>query len=97
MPDHIHLHFVQARTLSLADVVEEVKKESSRWAKSIVHPEFYWQHGYGAFLVSPSNVEEVKRYIANQERNHLSRDFQHELRGLLRANGMEWDERYVWE
>jgi len=97
MSDHVHLLFVQGRTLSLSNVVEEVKKESSRWAKGIVHPEFYWQNGYGAFSVSPSNVADVTRYIANQERNHRERDFQNELRELLTANGMDWDERYVWE
>ncbi len=97
MPDHVHRLFVQARTLSLSNVVEEVKKESSKWAKEIVHPQFYWQNGYGAFSVSPSNVGEVTRYIANQERNHRSRDFQTELRELLGMNGMDWDERYVWD
>ena len=97
MPDHVHLLFVQARTLSLSEVVEEVKKESSKWAKEVVHPEFYWQNGYGAFSVSPSNVEDVRAYIANQEKNHRDRDFQNEFREMLRANEIEWDERYVWD
>jgi putative transposase len=97
MPDHVHLLFVQARTLSLSDVIEEVKKESSKWAKEVVRPDFYWQNGYGAFSVSPSNIEAVTRYIANQEKNHRRRDFKDELRELLRANGMEWDERYLWD
>jgi DNA-binding transcriptional regulator YiaG len=34
MPDHVHLLFVLARTLSLSEIVEELKKESSRWAKT---------------------------------------------------------------
>jgi len=97
MPDHVHLLFALARTLSVSQVVEEVKKESSKWAKGVVHPAFYWQNGYGAFSVSPSNAEAVTRYIANQEENHKRRDFKDELRELLRANGMEWDERYVWD
>ncbi|HSQ58470.1 MAG TPA: transposase, partial [Gemmata sp.] len=97
MPDHVHLLFVQARTLALSEVVEEVKKESSKWAKAVVHRDFYWQNGYGAFSVSPSNVEAVSRYIANQEANHSKRDFKDELRELLRANGIEWDEHYVWD
>jgi REP element-mobilizing transposase RayT len=53
MPDHVHLLFVQARILSLSDIVEDLKKESSRWAKTAIHPDFYWQNGYGAFSVSP--------------------------------------------
>jgi REP element-mobilizing transposase RayT len=96
MSDHVHLLFVQARTLSLSEIVEQVKKESSKWVKEVI-PDFYWQNGYGTFSVSPSNVEAVTRYIANQEENHKRRDFKDELRELLRANGIEWDERYVWD
>jgi len=97
MPDHVHLLFAQAKTLSLSDIIEEVKKESSKWAKTVIHPDFYWQNGYGAFSVSPSKVTQVKDYIANQEKNHRRRGFQDELRQLLRKNGIEWNERYLWE
>jgi REP element-mobilizing transposase RayT len=97
MPDHVHLLFAQARTLSLSEIVEEVKKETSKWAKTTVHPDFYWQKGYGAFSVSQSKVDEVTRYIANQERNHKNRDFKKEFREMLSASGMEWDEQYVWD
>ena len=83
MPDHVHILFVQARTLALSEVVEEIKKQSSKWAKEVIGHEFYWQNGYGAFSVSPSNVKSVTRYIANQEENHRDRDFQGELRTLL--------------
>jgi REP element-mobilizing transposase RayT len=97
MPDHVHLLFVQARTLSLSKVVEELKKESSKWAKAHVHPGFYWQNGYGAFSVSPSNVEQVKTYIENQEHHHRVTTFQDEYREFLRRHELEWDERYVWD
>jgi putative transposase len=58
--DHVHLLFVLSRSLSVSKVVEEVKKESSKRAKEIIDPAFYWQNGYGAFSVNPSNVEHVK-------------------------------------
>ncbi len=54
MSDHVHLLFVLARTLSISKVVEEVKKESSKWSKEHVHPGFYWQNGYGSFSGSPA-------------------------------------------
>jgi putative transposase len=95
--DHVHLLFVLGRTLSLSKVVEELKKESSKWAKETVHADFYWQNGYGAFSVSPSNVEQVKEYIAPQEEHHQTMTFQEEFRALFRRNGIEWDERYVWD
>jgi putative transposase len=97
MSDHVHLLLMLARTLALSKVVEEVKKESSKWAKECIHPAFYWQNGYGAFSVSPSNVPQVEAYIRNQEQHHRAMTFQDELRELLRRHGVEWDERYVWD
>jgi len=58
---------------------------------------FYWQNGYGAFSVSPSHVEPLKIYIANQEQHHRRESFQDEFRRLLRKYGIEFDERYVWD
>lgn len=97
MPDHVHLLFALAKTLAVSKVVEEVKKESSKWAKEHVRPDFYWQNGYGAFSVSPSNADAVRAYIENQEEHHQTMSFQDELRGLLRRHDIEWDERYVWD
>jgi len=97
MPDHVHLFFVQARTLSLSKVVEEVKKESSKWAKKHIHPGFFWQNGYGAFSVSPSIAPKTIAYIENQQEHQKVLTYQDELRELLRKHGIEWDERYVWD
>jgi putative transposase len=95
--DHVHLLFVLARTMSVSKAVEELKKESSKWAKQNVHPNFFWQNGYGAFSVSPSNVPQVKAYIDNQEQHHATITFQDEFRELLRRHEIEWDEQYVWD
>ncbi|MFO0823336.1 MAG: IS200/IS605 family transposase [Gemmataceae bacterium] len=95
--DHVHLLFVLAKTLALCDAVQKVKESSSKWAKEKVHPEFYWQTGYGAFSVSRSMEEQVTNYIANQEEHHKDRNFQDELRGLFRKHDVEWDERYIWD
>jgi REP element-mobilizing transposase RayT len=97
LADHVHLLFGLARTLPISKVAEEVKKESSKWAKGVVSPQFSWQNGYGAFSVSPSNGPQVQAYIAKQEEHHHTRTFQDEFRALLRRNGVDWDERYVWE
>jgi putative transposase len=95
--DHVHLLFALGRVISLSKAVEEVKKESSKWAKANVHAGFYWQNGYGAFSVSPSNVVQVKAYAENQEEHHRTMTFQEEFRELLRRHEVEWDERYVWD
>jgi REP element-mobilizing transposase RayT len=97
--DHIHALFALSKNHALKKIVEEVKKGSSKWAKidGPKNPGFYWQAGYGAFSVSQSNVEEVKRYIENQEEHHRRMSFQDELRALLNRHGIAFDERYVWD
>lgn len=97
--DHIHALFELSRTVTLASVVEELKKSSSRWIKS-QDPElaqFAWQAGYGAFAVSVSNTERVRRYIENQREHHRELPFQDEFRELLRRHDIPFDERYVWD
>ena len=58
---------------------------------------FQWQNGYGAFSISPSHVEDLKRYIADQVEHHKTETFQDEFRRLCRKYGVEIDERYVWD
>jgi hypothetical protein len=47
--------------------------------------------------VSQSQVEEVRAYIRNQREHHRVKGFQEELRAFLKANEIEFDERYVWD
>jgi hypothetical protein len=58
--------------------------------------EFAWQAGYGAFSVSASLVEDVKKYIQNQQ-HHQRMSFQEEFRELGRRHGLELDEQHVWD
>ena len=97
--DHVHILCHLSRTLSIAGLLEEIKKTSSAWIKTQEPAlgEFYWQSGYGAFSVSPSNVEQVEQYIANQEEHHRKVSFQEEFREFLKRHGVMYDERYVWD
>ena len=97
--DHIHSLFVLSRTWTVAEVVEEVKKRSSKWLKTkgrFLHS-FQWQSGYGAFSIGQSNVTALKRYIAGQKEHHKRRSFQDEFRSLLKKYHVEYDERFVWD
>lgn len=97
--DHAHILFDLARTISISQVVEDVKKSSSKWIKT-QGPEFTafaWQSGYGAFAVSESNVETVRQYIANQREHHHRKTFQEEYRAFLNRHNVAFDERYVWD
>ena len=97
--DHVHLLFKLARTVTVSRAVEDVKKSSSKWmkSKSVGLERFSWQSGYGAFSVSESNAPEVANYIRNQEEHHKKKSFQDEYREFLAKNGIEFDERYLWD
>ena len=97
--DHVHLVATLPRTVSQAQFVEQIKKTSSKWIKTVDarYRRFFWQRGYGAFSVSPSQLESVRQYIEAQQEHHRTRTFQEEYRELLRRHGIEFDERYVWD
>ena len=97
--DHVHVLCRFAKSWSVSDFVRELKRESSKWLKekSAALTQFYWQNGYGAFSVSPRELETMKTYILNQEAHHASESFQDEFRGILAEYRVDYDERYVWD
>ncbi len=97
--DHIHILCCLSRKCAVVDVIKASKTETTKWLKrqSPSLHDFQWQAGYGALSVSASNVEQVKRYIANQEEHHKCMSFQDEFRELCKRHGIEIDERHVWD
>ena len=97
--DHLHIVTTLPRTLSQAAMVETLKKTSSKWIKGLdsKYRRFYWQRGYGAFSVSPSQLNALLEYVESQEEHHRTRTFQEEYREFLRKYGVEFDERYMWD
>ena len=97
--DHVHIVTTLPRTLSQADFIEQIKKASSKWIKRLDarYRCFFWQRGFGAFSVSPSQLEAVLQYIEAQQQHHRTRTFQEEYRQLLHRHAVDFDERYVWD
>jgi putative transposase len=97
--DHVHVLFSLGRVIAVADLVQEVKTETSKWIKTKgdEFSNFYWQRGYGAFSVGQSNVPALKRYIRNQKQHHRRMTFQEEYRKFLKSYGIDYDERYLWD
>ncbi len=97
--DHVHIVCCVSKNHALKEILEEVKKSSSKWIKTKGRTlrDFYWQAGYGAFSVSQSNVEAVREYIRGQEEHHKKMTFQEEFRQFLRRHHVEYDERYTWD
>lgn len=94
--DHVHLLVGLQATHRLADVMRTLKGDSSRWAAGTLAGAFRWQDGYGAFTVSPHEVEVVRRYIAGQREHHQETSFEEEYVNLLRQHGVEYDPQYLW-
>jgi REP element-mobilizing transposase RayT len=97
--DHVHLLVSLGRQTCIADLVRDVKSNSSGWVHETFpdRAKFAWQAGYGAFTVSRSVIERVKGYIANQEEHHKKETFQQEYLRFLAEHDLEYDERHVWD
>lgn len=96
--DHVHLLVSLSKTIALAPLVMDIKKDSSKWIKH-EHPTldgFHWQDGYAAFSIGESQVPALRAYFEKQEEHHRQVAFQDELRAFLRKYNVEFDERYIW-
>jgi len=97
--DHVHVLCLLSRTCTPAEMVKELKRSSSLWIKTRGPKlsDFAWQNGYGVFSIGFSQLEEVRRYIAEQESHHTKTTFQEEFRRLLQRYDVAFDETYVWD
>jgi len=97
MPDHAHVLAQLRPDKALSAVLRDLKANSSGWMHDVFPDikDFAWQRGYGAFSVSYTHIDVVRRYIANQEEHHRGIDFRDEFIRLLGKNGVEFDERYL--
>ena len=76
-----------------------IKANSSKLIneKKFLKVKFEWQEGYGAFSYSKSHVENVIKYIQNQEERHKTKSFKEEYLEFLEAFEVEYDERYIFK
>jgi len=98
MEDHVHLFAKLRQDKALSDMIRDFKAHSSGWLHK-VFPElkdFTWQNGYGAFTVSASQAGSIRKYVEQQKLKHRERTFKDEFISFLRANEIEFDERYLW-
>ncbi|MBS1807230.1 MAG: IS200/IS605 family transposase [Acidobacteria bacterium] len=99
MEDHVHVLAKLRQDKALSDVIRNLKASASGWIHDVFpkQQDFAWQNGYGAFTVSGSQIDVVRKYIADQAFHHQKRSFQDEFIALLRTNEIEFDERYLWK
>lgn len=96
--DHVHILFALNKNVTIVHVVEEIKRNSSRWIKTIDshYKQFAWQGGYAAFSVSQSMVEQTLAYISQQEEHHKKISFQKEYTRFLKLYHVDYDEQQVF-
>jgi len=94
--DHVHVLARIKPVISLSEFLSKFKSNSSGWANRQTRGRFKWQVKYGAFTVSHSQVDRVRRYIRNQEAHHSRISFEDEFKALLKSHGIEFEEKYLW-
>ncbi len=97
--DHVHLLVNLSPARSVSETIRDIKANSSKWANELaeVVSRFEWQKGYGAFTVSHSQIELVRRYIRNQREHHRKESFQDEYVELLRRHELQFDDDFLFE
>ena len=99
IPDHVHILIGLKPAMALADLVKEMKADSSNFInkRRLVHGRFSWQEGYGAFSYGHSQLDTIISYIQNQEKHHSRRSFKDEYLMLLRKFDIAFDDKYVFQ
>lgn len=99
MPDHVHVFFGFRPKQSLSDLMQDIKGDSSKWInnKGFLKGKFSWQEGYGAFSYSKSQVDNVIRYIQNQEEHHRKKAFNEEYLDMLRKFEVDFNQAYIFK
>ena len=99
MADHIHILIGYNVNDLIPDLVEEIKTSTNNWIKDkrLSKFKFEWQRGYGAFTHSRMQIDTVVKYILNQEQHHKKKSFKEEYLDILKKNGVEFKEEYLFD
>jgi putative transposase len=99
MPNHLHLLVGFKPSVAISDLVRDIKAGSSKFINDNhwINNKFHWQDGFGAFTYSRNQIDNVIKYILNQEQHHLKTSFRNEYIGLLKEFEIEFDEKYLFE
>jgi len=99
MSDHVHILIGLKPAMALADLVRDIKADSSDFInrKKWIRGRFCWQEGYGAFSYGHSQLDTIIRYIQNQERHHRRRTLKDEYLMWLKKFEVPFEVRYIFK
>lgn len=82
---HLDCLFKLNPNLSILEIVDHIKRESSRFFKSKLDSseEFDWQEDFSSLTVDATEIETVFDYIRDQDIRHLKEPFKSEFTQLL--------------
>ncbi|WP_143307113.1 IS200/IS605 family transposase [Chitinophaga vietnamensis] len=99
MPDHVHILIGMRPTEAISTLVNQIKSCSTKWinGRRLVRGKFEWQEGFGVFSYSRSHLDNVIKYIKNQEKHHSKKSFIEEYVDMLQKFEIAFDERYIFK
>jgi putative transposase len=99
VPDHVHILIGLNPVKSISDTVHDIKRGSSLYINNekLCKGKFLWQEGYGAFSYGQSQLNDVYRYIQNQEQHHQRNSFKEEYLQILQKFEIQYDEQYLFD
>ena len=97
--DHMHCFLGLRPAVSVSELMKTVKAKSSKYINdhSLTTERFECQEGYGVFSYRQRDVDQIYKYIQNQEVHHAKQSFRDEYLELLKEFEIGYDEQYIFQ
>jgi REP element-mobilizing transposase RayT len=89
--DHVHCLISLGRGQEIEEIVQLIKGESSHWINKnkLCKGRFSWQDEYFGVSVSENVLDNVRKYISDQEEHHRTKSFAEEYELFLERAGFK--------
>ena len=97
--DHVHIFVGLKPSMNISELVRDIKNNSSKFINEqrYLNKKFSWQEGYGAFSYAQSQIDNVYKYIANQEAHHQKKTFRQEYLDFLKQYEVDFNEKFLFD
>ena len=97
--DHVHVFVGLKPSMCISDLIRDVKNNASNFIndQKFLDQPFSWQEGYGAFSYAHSQIDNVYKYIFDQEAHHQTKTFKEEYIDFLQKFEIEYNEKYLFD
>lgn len=97
--NHLHLLINIKPNIALSDLMRDIKANSSGWIndQKFCNHKFQWQEGFGAFTYSKSQLDNVIKYIDDQEEHHKKQSFKDEYISFLKKFDVDYKTEYLFD